>query len=114
MSKMTIAQQRDKAIDRLMARKSNNTFEDYQRVRKIMNSYYRLVGLCNRLLAFDNTSGVYNERRSTEMHLRENRWFKRLNKQLAEFDVELMYSSWFPTIVKKGTTQDLYLTYFYD
>lgn len=114
MKKLTIAEKREWAIDRLVTRKAYPTTADWNQARKIMNSYYRLVGLCGRLLALDNTNSVYNAKESESMSKRASAWFDRLNKQFAEFDAELTYFGWYPDIVKKGTTQDLYLTYFYD
>lgn len=47
MAKMTIAQLREREIERLVTFKTSNpTEQDYNEARRNMNSFYRLCGLC--------------------------------------------------------------------
>lgn len=115
MAKMTIAQKRERAVYILAQRKeedpSEKTLSD---ARRIMNSYYRLCGLDERLLYLENNERTCNSRYTAEQEKRREKWYNRLNKEFAQFDAQLVYFGYCSTICKKDSTQDLYLAYFYN
>lgn len=116
MAKMTIAQLREKAIEKLAARKTDNpTEQDYQDARRVMNSYYRLCGLEENLLSLQNDPNTCDKWYTAEKEAKREKWYKRLNAIFeTEYNAQLVYFGYFPTICEKGTTQSLYLEHFYN
>lgn len=115
MRKPTIAEQREKAVYILAQRKEENpTPETIAIARRIMNSYYRLCGLDERLLYLENNERTCNSRYTEQQEERRDKWYKRLNKEFSEFNACLVYFGYCSTICKKDSTQDLYLAYFYN
>lgn len=105
MAKMTIAQLRERELNKLVELKTDDpTEEDYDEARRNMNSYYRLCGLCERNLYMQNDERWCNTRRAAEEEQREEKWYKRLNKTFKEtYGVVLAYSGYFPSIVYEGS-----------
>lgn len=110
MARMTIAQQREKAVYQLAQRKNPTpTEQDLQDARKTMNSFYRLCGLDEQLLYLEN------DERFHEKAAKRERWFERLNNVFkSEYNACLVYFGYCPTICESGTTKDLYLRHFYN
>ena len=74
MAQMTIAQLRERTIDELVKHKTEKPMsEDYAEARRIMNSYYRLCGLCETNLYLQNDERRYNSRYAKESEEREER-----------------------------------------
>lgn len=114
MRTMTIAQLRKKsAIDLAERKVSRPTAEEITKATSIMNSYYRLCGLDERLLHLVNDERTCNSRFVKELEKKQERWYKRLNAQFNEYSATLIYFGYFPTICAEGTTQELYLAHFY-
>lgn len=119
MAKMTIAQLREKQVERLaLLKTSNPTEEDYNEARRNMNSFYRLCGLCETNLNLAN-----NERRCNSLYakiseLRENLWYQRLNKIFRDtYNLNLVYCGYMPSIGVKnenGGFSERISTYFYN
>lgn len=74
---------------------------DINKASYIINSYYRLCGLSNRLLILDNDERTYNTRYTTNLHAREDRHINRLNEALKPYGLCLMFFSWLPSICIK-------------
>ena len=111
----SIKELRQKAVIRLAERKNPQPKEKYiSEAATLMNAYYRLCGLDSRLCKLQNAESTYNLRSTHKMEESSDRRFKNLNERFAEYDAEMIYFGICPTICKKGTTQDLYLAYFYD
>ena len=93
MARMTIAQLRVRDIHTLAHRyKTDPTADDYRLVRKLMNSYYRLCGLCERNLYLANDERTCNRRSTARSEEREEKWWKRLDKQFRDtFGLMLEY-----------------------
>lgn len=91
--KGNVAYWRQKELDKLQA------MNPEANAARMMNSYYRLCGLCDRNLEDDN-----NERRqNTAWHKaneeKEERWWKRLDAEFNKtFGLRLVYTTWFPRI----------------
>lgn len=114
MRTMTIAQLRKKsAIDLAERKVSRPSAEEIAKATSIMNSYYRLCGLDERLLYLERNERTYNSRFVKELEEKQKKWYKRLNAQFNEYSAELICFGYFPTICTKGTTQKLYLAHFY-
>lgn len=100
MARMTIAQLREREIDRLVSFKTDSpTDADYEEARRNMNSFYRLCGLADRNLYLQNDERRYNTRYAREQEAKEDRWYKRLNKAFMEtYGLKLMYFGHIPSI----------------
>lgn len=116
MAKETIAQLREKALDRLIAYRTDQPTEaDYALARRLMNSYYRLHGLAVRNLILVNDSYHCNKFYTKQSEERESRWFKRLSADFEkEFGLILNYAGAYPDIYEQGGTHQTFLTYFYN
>lgn len=100
MARLTIAQIREKEVDKLAHIKSANpTDEDFREARKIMNSYYRLCGLCKTNLYLANDESTAGKYYCIASELREDRWYKRLDKLFSElYGLRLVYCGYYPSI----------------
>ena len=98
--KMTIAQMREKELHRLAAYKNAEpSGEDIAEARKIMNSYYRLCGLCERNLNLANDARWHDKPYTKQSEAREQKWFERLDKQFNElYGLRLNYCGYMPSI----------------
>ena len=99
-AKMTIAQMRERELERLVAYKTENpTEEDFDEARKIMNSFYRLCGLAERNLYLSNDERFCNRESTKRSEEREYIWSKRLSKQFTEtYGLQIFYSGYLPSI----------------
>ena len=109
MAKMTIAQLREREVEHL-ASLGNGSIPE---AKRIMNSYYRLCGLCEANLYLANCERTCNTKYTAESEAKEERWNKRLNKLLAPYGLELVYFGYFPTICFKGKYSKAISIYFY-
>lgn len=100
MAKMTIAQLREKEIDRLVSYRTNEPTEnDYNEARRLMTSFYRLCGLAERNLYLANDERTCNRKSTKESEEREERWYKRLCKEFNSFcGLTLFYAGFAPSI----------------
>lgn len=119
MAKMTIAQMREKEIEKLARMENENyTEEEYRTAQRLMNSFYRLCGLCETNLYLSNNERTANTRRTAESEDREAKWFTRLNKEFNErYDLQLFYSGFCPSIghdYKHGGCVEIINRYFYN
>lgn len=115
MRKLSTAEKRERALQELARRKTATpTTADLHEARKAMNSYYRLCGLDEQLLYLQNDERTCNSRYTKEQEEKATKWVKRLNKYLAPFNARAVYFGYCPTICEVGTTQDLYLSHFYN
>ena len=100
MAKLTIAQLREREVERLARFKNPEpTEEDIKEARRNMNSFYRLCGLCETNLYHANDERTCNttwHRRSEE---RESAWHARLNKTFEDtYGLRLVYCGYMPSI----------------
>lgn len=120
MAKMTIAQLREREVERLARYKTSEPTEaDIAEAKSIMNSFYRLCGLADRNLYLANEEWSCNLASTKESEDREYRWYKRLNEQFkANYGLELYYFSWLPSIIARDdegrVTSEKIHRYFYD
>ena len=89
MAKMTIAQCREREVYRLAELHTSNPDPDtIGKAWRLMNSYYRLCGLCDRNLYLSNDESTANKASTKRSEDREYNWYKRLNKEFEEFSRE--------------------------
>lgn len=100
MAKMTIAQLREREIDRLVSFKTNSPDEnDFSQARRMMNSFYRLCGLCERNLYLANDERTCDRYSTKESEERESAWSKRLDGEFNRvYGLRLFYSGYMPSI----------------
>lgn len=118
MKKLTVAEMREKELERLIAFKTSTPTEaDRVEARHMMNSFYRLCGLCTTNLYLANDERTCNRRSTKESEEREIRWFHRLNDKFKSvYGLELVYCGYMPSIGRKdprgGFTEKI-TRYFY-
>lgn len=96
---MTIAEHRQKEVERLARLKADEpTEEDIAHARSIMNSYYRLCGLCERNLFLANNERTCDKYYTKQSEEKEERWRVKLNKRLGEYGLRIMHFGYLPTI----------------
>ena len=117
----TISEMRQKEVYRLAELKKNPTTatEDIKEAKKIMNSFYRLCGLCETNLYLANNERTCNTKRTAQSEEREQKWFDRLNKQFIDlYGVKMFYFSYRPSIMhfdeKNRPTSEAVYRYFYN
>lgn len=115
MAQMTVAQLRKRAVTELAQRKTASpTQDDLTAARHVMNCFYSLCGMEERLLYWENDERTYNKPYTLETAARRDRSYERINATLKrEYSAHLVYFGYLPTICADGTTNDLYLRHLY-
>ena len=108
--KLTVAEKRARAVIEL----ANRTNGNIEGARKAMNAYYRLCGLEERLFYLENDEKRHNSAYTRRLQAQEEKAIPRVQKYFDEFDACLVWFGYLPTICAKGTTRDLYITFFYE
>lgn len=114
MRKMTIAQLREKELEKLAT-----ITGDHEKARNLMNRYYRLAGLDWYLVHADNDEKLCNTPYVAQKHEKWQRMYKRLNDDFMQYGLTLAYSGIMPRIVKHEPDKpgcigaDIINTYFY-
>ena len=100
MARMTIAQLREREVDRLAHYHAEEPSEDdYKVARKLMNSFYRLCGIADTNLYLANNEHTCNSSYTRMNEERESAWCKRLSAELFEFaGLVIFYTSHLPSI----------------
>ena len=100
MARLTIAQLREREVERLAAYHDERyTESDLAYARKLMNSFYRLCGLAETNLYLANDERTCNRPSTKHSEERESRWANRLSNQFKEFaGLELFYCGYCPSI----------------
>lgn len=112
---MTIAELRRREVRRLA---EFNRDVEYENASRLMNSFYRLCGLCERNLEMANDSTIYNAKRLAKSEARESRWYERLNAEFQRlYGLRLVYCGYAPsigTVGENGSFSEKITRYFYD
>lgn len=124
MTRMTIAQLREKDVERLSHYNNGEwnadepSEEKRMIARRLMNSYYRLNGLAERNFYYSNDSRLHDKSWVKESEEKEDRWYKRLRKEFKEyFGLDLYYSSFYVLIghvYERGSVSTEIYPKFYD
>lgn len=94
-----------------------STDENLAEARRLMNSLYRLCGLCERNLYLTNEERTCNLNSTHASEERESRWYKRLNHDFQKYGLKLCYFGYHPTIVyvdNEHPGREAISLYFYD
>ena len=126
MKSLTISEMRFKEVVRLAKmheEKEGNpneypTPESIEKARYLMNSFYRLCGLCERNLYLANDERTCNRPSTHASEEREDQWYKRLNNEFNQFaGLDLNYCGYCPSIgitSPTGGFSERISRYFYD
>ncbi len=100
MARKTIAQLREMEVDKLAHMKSAEPSEaDYSEARRLMNSFYRLCGLCETNLYLANDERRHDSPYTKESEERETKWHKRLDAEFNRlYGLRLVYCGYAPSI----------------
>lgn len=114
----TVKEFRERELKRLVSYKTDNpSEEDFNEARSLMNSFYRFSAFCERLFYRQNDEKLHNSRRTKEMEVRENKWFRRLNNAFEAYGLSVYFCGIFPSIgvkdQKTGTVSDKISLYYY-
>ena len=101
MARMTIAQLREKEVERLARYKTDDPTEnDIVEARRCMNSFYRLCGIDERLLYLENDERWHDKPYTKRLEEQRDKWHKRLDKQFNDlYGLRLVYCGYCPSIV---------------
>lgn len=113
----TVKEMREKSLMDMVARRwSDPTEEQTDEARKLMNSFYRLVGLSTRNFEADNDARTANKFWHRQNEVREEKWFERLKKAFEPYNITLEYSGYYPDLFEKNGSglKNLYFSHFYD
>lgn len=119
MAKMTIAQMREKEVIKLATlENAEPTEQNIRTAQRLMNSFYRLCGLCETNLYLSNNGRTATTRRTAESEAREDKWFARLNKEFNNrYGLQLYYCGFCPSIghdYEHGGCVEIINRYFYN
>lgn len=116
--KWTVHDYREREIQNLATMIHNpSTDESIAEARRLMNSMYRLCGLCEKNLYLANDERTCDLHSTHASEDREFKWCKRLNNQFAKYGLKLNYFGYHPTIVyadEKRLNSEAISLYFYD
>ena len=114
MAKMTIAQMREREVLRLAQYKEQNpSAETIREAQRLMNSFYRLAGLDDRLLYLSNNERTCNSRYTKTLEDKSYRWWQRLSAEFHAFcGFKLEYFGHLPTITDGDHRQTISAHYY--
>lgn len=114
---MTIAQQRYREVLKLAEmheEKENPSEATIREAERLMNSYYRLAGMDDRLLILSNTERTCNSRYTKELEKKAYNWGKRLSAEFTKFcGLKLTYFGHIASITDKDNYRKI-STYWYN
>lgn len=98
--KPSVRELREREIRKLVSFKTSDpTPEDFAEAVRLMNSFYRLCGLCERNLYLANEERTCNLKSTKESEDRESRWSDRLNREFKDtYGLQLVYCGYMPSI----------------
>ena len=107
----TIAEKRAEQVNELYKRNESLGRDNAYR---LMNSFYRYVGLRVRNVEDDNNEKTANTKWHADNENREDRWLKRLKKQFKQYDLIIVFYGIYPTITNREGGSDVIYTYYYN
>ena len=100
MKKLTVAERRERELRFAAERYSI----PYDKLKHLMNRFYRLNGALERLSYLENDARTCNRRSTKELSESIDRRSDRLNADLEKYGLCLYYFGHLATICEKGTT----------
>ena len=92
----------------------NPSPETIREAERLMNSYYRLAGLDDRLLILSNDERTCNSRYTKQLEEKAHKWWKRLSKEFTDFcGLRLQYFGSIASIVDADNYRQI-STYWYN
>lgn len=107
MAQMTIAQKREKEVRKFAE------MAGQEKAANMMNRYYRLCGMDERLLYLENDERTANRRSTADLAARRDAALDRLNKDFSAYGMKLVYFGYLPTIVYIDSTATAINAYYY-
>lgn len=93
---MTVSEMRRKQLERF----NEEYIGDIEAARHIANCYYKLCGMCDRLLTLENDARCYKAKMTRRLAQKTDAAIERLNKKLSDYGLELTWSGHIPGIGK--------------
>lgn len=93
MARLTIAQLREIELNKL-----TEITKDQEKAKNMMNRYYRLCGMDERLLYLENDERFYNRQSTKDLEAKRDNAWERLNKDFNNYGMKLTYFGYLPTI----------------
>ena len=109
MRKLTIAQLREKALANFTATYIQN--ED--KARNIVNRFYRLSAMDERLLYLENDERTHDRPYTKELAQKAERSLDRLKNDLQEYGLTIRYYGYLPTLEEIGTQREALTRWYY-
>lgn len=96
----SVKELREREVLRLVSFKTNNpTPEDIEEATCMMNSFYRLCGLCERNLYLTNEESTCNLKSTKASEDRQSRWSDKLDRAFKDiYGLRLVYCGYMPSI----------------
>ena len=110
MAKMTIAQLREVALDRF----NEDYIKDFDKARNFVNRFYRLAGLDERCLYYDNDENLYNKYWVQKAHEKADKMLDKLRADLKPFGLTIRYYGYLPTLEEIGTQNRALTAWYYE
>lgn len=107
----TIAEQRVEQVNKLYKRNESLGRDNASR---LMNSFYRYVGLRIRNVEDDNNERTANTKWHKANEDREEKWLARLERQFKEYGLILVFYGIYPTITEHVGENETIYTYYYN
>lgn len=116
MAKMTIAQLREREVERLAEMSET---KDLAEAKRLMNAFYRLCGIDDRLCYLENDWRTVNSPYTKKLAEQSYNRYQKLKKRFEDFcGLTLFYNSWLPSIGTKdpvtGSVCQKISRYFYE
>lgn len=109
MAALTIAQLREIQLNKF----NNNFIQDLDKAKNLINRYYRLCGMDERLLYLENDERWHNKAYTKNLADKAQRTLDKLKQDLKSYNLTLIYFGYLPTICEIGSTNNAYYAYFY-
>lgn len=93
MRKLTVAERRRKSLADF-----SEIIGNHDAAKSLINRFYRLAGLSDRLVYLQNDENTCNSRRTAELEQLEQKKIKALKTALEPFGLTIQYFSWLPSI----------------
>ncbi len=114
MKKMSIAELRRKEVYRLAEMDTKNDVNTaLTEATKLMNSFYKLCGLEERLLYLENEERTCNIKFVACLEIKAEKWRERLQNAFSTYGLILVWYGYLPTITDHEGGSEVIYTYFY-
>ena len=108
MARLTIAQLREIELNKL-----SEITKDQDKARNMMNRYYRLCGMDERLLYLENDERWHDKQSTKDLEAQRDQAWERRNKDFNDYGMKLTYFGYLPTITNKEDTTTAINAYYY-